>query len=81
MKTEPNAPANPLDAVWDKKDSITGKWSKAITQHRGLTKREYFAAMAMQGIRSNQNLMLDAEAASIQAVNDADALINALNKE
>jgi len=32
MKTEPNAPAN-------QKDSITGKWSKAITQHRGLTKR------------------------------------------
>jgi hypothetical protein len=52
----------------------------------GLTKREYFAAMAMQAIVSNSNShrlfgvdnMFDIAKG---AVNMADALINELNKE
>ncbi len=45
----------------------------------GLTKREYFAAMAMQGILSGQWLS-NAEEVSNDAVIIADALINELNK-
>jgi hypothetical protein len=49
----------------------------------GLTKREYFAAMAMQGICANSSL---AERSSYNSfaewsVQQADALIEALNKE
>lgn len=49
----------------------------------GLTKREYFAAMAMQGICANSSL---AEISSYNSfaewsVKQADALIEALNKE
>lgn len=56
----------------------------------GLTKREYFAAMAMQGILAHQsfsaqlatetNLAAAGEIATA-AVNVADALITALNKQ
>ena len=48
----------------------------------GLTKREYFAAMAMQGIVSNSylNLMPSRIDAAESAVRIADALIEALNK-
>jgi glycerol kinase len=48
----------------------------------GLTKREYFAAMAMQGILSNEdNSYETAEDKAETAVKSADALIEALNKE
>ncbi len=46
----------------------------------GLTKREYFAAMAMQGHFSNGNLDTNAKDVAIWAVEAADALINELNK-
>ena len=46
----------------------------------GLTKREYFAAMAMQGMMDKANWLTDAEYTSKQAVHFADALINALNE-
>jgi hypothetical protein len=45
----------------------------------GLTKREYFAAMAMQGIISKTGW--GEEEAARHAVNCADALINALNNK
>lgn len=51
--------------------------------HYGLTKREHFAAMAMQGMYSN-NGMVDqfgyAETLAKEAVAIADALIKALNE-
>lgn len=50
--------------------------------HVGLSKREYFAAMAMQGIISNHG-MIDStnwDWLSEQSVNAADALMNALNE-
>jgi len=50
----------------------------------GLTKREYFAAMAMQGILSTRKDGLrfsDIENLSEDAVLFADALLNGLNKE
>jgi len=47
----------------------------------GLTKREYFAAMAMQGyITAGSQSMPDSETISNYAVIAADALITALNK-
>ena len=49
----------------------------------GLTKREHFAAMAMQGILANQRLQMDktAEGVAICAINHADALLSALDNE
>ena len=44
---------------------------------KGLTKREYFAAMAMQGLLANSLYVGDV---AISAVGVADALIEALNK-
>lgn len=48
----------------------------------GLTKREYFAALAMQGICANQHTPhWDAERIAEYSVKYADALIEALNKQ
>jgi hypothetical protein len=49
--------------------------------YQGMTKGEYFAAMAMQGLLSNENNSgRNYEILSDLAVNAADALINALNE-
>ena len=54
----------------------------SIEQHTafslGLTKREYFAAMAMQGYITNGGYCVDEDARL--AVESADALIKALNE-
>jgi hypothetical protein len=48
----------------------------------GLTKKEYFAAMAMQGLLTNdRGYDLDYEKLSYYALRHADALIEELNKE
>lgn len=54
---------------------------------RGLTKREYFAAMAMQGLcvpcipgSHNANSPGESQAKAIMAVRIADALVEELNK-
>jgi hypothetical protein len=48
---------------------------------QGLTKREYFAAMAMQGyVSAGCNGMPDAKRIGELALETADALIKALNK-
>ena len=49
----------------------------------GLTKREYFTAMAMQGILSAQvaTVYLETNAVAIRARRQADALIKELNAE
>ena len=53
--------------------------------HPGLTKREYFAAMALQGILSNEELRYkirqDNELSGDVATKFADQLIEQLNKE
>ncbi|NJN89438.1 MAG: hypothetical protein HC840_13070 [Leptolyngbyaceae cyanobacterium RM2_2_4] len=46
----------------------------------GLTKREYFAAMAMQGLLARDVAGIGAEANAKAAVEQADALINWLNR-
>jgi len=52
-----------------------------VHKEEGITKREYFAAMAMQGLISARAYDLcDIEYTAIDAVNMADALIKELNK-
>jgi|LakMenE01Jun11ns_1017448.scaffolds.fasta_scaffold8264387_2 hypothetical protein len=59
-------------------DSATGfAWSQEQSGTSGLTKREYFAAMAMQGLLSNPNTIFETQ----YAVIIADALIAELNKK
>lgn len=52
-------------------------------EYMGLTKREYFSAMAMQGLSahpfSDDGEMLGDDDLATQAVNNADALIRILN--
>ena len=58
-------------------DTYSGK---PCNQHLGLTKRELFAAMAMQGMLANGVDRHDAHTNAIYAVQHAEALINELNK-
>jgi hypothetical protein len=48
--------------------------------HKGLTKREYFAAMAMQGLLARHNYLSDEDVVSRNAVDYADALLAELEK-
>lgn len=70
MKTNPNDPSFSIDL--ELKD-----YQKF--QMYGLTKREYFAAMAIQGMA--YELDYDEEVYAKNAVKLADALIEALNKD
>lgn len=47
----------------------------------GLTKREYFAALALQGLAADSNITTTPEYISARAVRFADALIAELNKD
>ena len=50
-------------------------------QHYGLTKREYFAGLAMQGLLANNNLAdVEASHMAIWATMQADALLKELEK-
>lgn len=74
MKTNPNEPIN-LGLIEERDD--TGALMYAPQFFLGLTKREYFAAMAMQGMASLDIDLKDKVEASVQL---ADALIKELNK-
>lgn len=69
--TKPNEPAYPVE--YD---------NQSDADFQGLTKREYFAAMAMQGLCSEQafHKWMRSEYA-VESVAIADALISELNKE
>jgi hypothetical protein len=69
MKTEPNDSATGFGYA-----SHSSSYSKD-----GLTKREYFAAMAMQGILSGK-LQTNSVFVADYSVKYADALIKSLNK-
>src|ERR1035437_6133224 len=70
MKTEPNEPINPIIA----------SSNESTLHHSGLTKREFFAGLAMQGLLANTNPG-DIPSIAKMAVEAADALILELNKE
>jgi len=84
MKTEPNEPINSSTETYYY--GSEDQFSKQIF-HEGLTKREYFASIAMQstfGIEreSSDSHELDiVDRVALRSVRMADALINALNKE
>ena len=59
--------------------TVGDKAAFAADQSDGLTKREYFAAMAMIGIRA-AGTRVDPHEISISAIKMADALIAGLNK-
>ena len=63
------------------KDLINPTYSQSgVELNKGLTKREYFAAMALQGmLASANNTLFDYETIATHSVKHADALINALN--
>jgi hypothetical protein len=52
----------------------------SVTPHGGLTKREYFAALAMQGLLSQRAEYTSFVIAADDAVDFADALLAALEK-
>jgi hypothetical protein len=71
-KTHPMAGAFPL--------LVRGQGQHGNEINYGLTKREYFAAMALQGLASSPDPWMP-EAAAFKATAFADALIAELNKE
>ena len=52
-----------------------------IDYYKGLTKREYFAGLAMQGNLANTKNWASREAIARESVKDADALIAALERK
>ena len=86
-KTMSNNKTNPNDAinsiVETSTDPYGGSRMECITA--GLTKREYFAVLALQGTCANQNYNATQELhftnAAQDAVKQADALIKTLNNE
>jgi hypothetical protein len=67
MRTKAKGPAFPLIS------------NDGYIINAGLTKREYFAAMALQGLLANSNIQLDGASANT-AILFADALIEELSK-
>ena len=79
MKTESNDPIYPCEVGYEKGKQIAARQiSNTTALVIGLTKREYFAAMAMQGLLTDIRLN-DAKVVSFHAVKFADALIKELN--
>jgi hypothetical protein len=67
MKTNPNDPAS------------AGNEYDHGSYNPGLSKREYFAAMAMQGLLAGRSKDLSAQTLAKQSIMAADALIDELN--
>ena len=84
MKTNPNDSINARPYSHDERPSggYEGDYPQTFQASDGLTKREYFAIIALQGILSAQTTTgyYEPTAAAIRAVCQADSLINALNK-
>lgn len=73
MKTNPSDTAYPSAAISNYEET------NAVGS---LTKREYFAAMAMQGLLANSgNVDETVQADAVLAVKAAESLINELNKK
>jgi hypothetical protein len=70
-----------IENMTNPNDSAFAHWSPT-GQQAGLTKREYFAAMAMQAfIPESDEEYFNYAAIAMHSVYQADALIAALNKE
>ena len=73
MKTDPDEPAFPFPPVVLPNENV-------IYGANGLTKREYFAAMAMNGVIARTSAPQDAERIALDAVSAANALIDRLGR-
>jgi hypothetical protein len=78
MKTLPSDPTMPCKYL--SIDEEDGESVAFNVFNQGLTKREYFAAMAMQAVLSTHGEDYP-EIIAVRALRYADALINELNKE
>lgn len=76
MTTLPDDTAFPVKEVQSER---TGEWY--VPDQCGLSKREHFAAMAMQGLLACPTTSDIGDGLGVAAVSYADALIAALNKE
>lgn len=66
----------------DPNEPIHSTLLNTVVRYSGLTKREYFAAMAMKGIITNKDgLDIKIERIAESAVDMADTLIEELNKK
>lgn len=72
MKTKPNSSINAL---------ITGSANAVFTREDGLTKREYMATMIYSGMSSIPDNLGNRKLSAGLAVECADYLIEALNKD
>lgn len=77
--TDPNEKAFAEIETYPKTDIYSRVYGKVFSRG-GLTKREYFAAMAMQGMLPHPELLIVDEGVAKDAVMMADALIAELNK-
>lgn len=75
--TNANDPSSPIQPIFDRYGDISNERFPFV----GLTKREYFAAMAMQGILASRNDYATPEDVAKYSVSMADALIERLNKD
>lgn len=75
---------NPNDSAFAIPAYVPDKIELADVAHRmqsGLTKREYFAAMALQGLLGAQSISINIKDIASDALLMADALIDELNKK
>lgn len=86
--TNGNAPINPVmnaDGTNMNPGNDTQQWIEQVQPFIGLSKREYFSAMAMQGMCANSEIQratsVTIQGLVIEAVAYADELINELNKQ
>lgn len=78
--TQPNDTTQPIAASFMNEKGDLSTFGYLPTE-RGLTKREYFAALAMQGLLSNPDFVAHTPLHAAEwAVSNADALIETLNK-
>lgn len=75
MKTEADQTINPISMVDEDNHHYIDK------RFYGLTKREHFAAMAMQGLLSDSSIKIGMDKICQRSVEYSDALINELNKQ
>jgi hypothetical protein len=73
--TNANDPLHPLS--WTSRPDGVPELN---TLNKGLTKREYFAAMSLQGLLAHGWNVHEYKDSAIHATKAADALINALNE-
>jgi hypothetical protein len=71
----------PNDAAFARESFHHDNFGRPDNAQTGLTKREYFAVMILQGWLSNTNNRGDYEYAAKHAVEMTDALIEELNKK